>query len=210
MRTKTLLITAAIGAAAAVATQAQVYSVNAVGYINLSINAGWNIVANQLDAGDNTVASLFAGAPGGTTIYIYDPVTGYDSSAYDADFGEWSKPAMELTPGMGFWVRSGEDITVTLVGEVPQGTLTVPLVAGFNLVSSVVPQAGLLATDLGYPVGPGDQIFTYDTTTGYDSSTYDADFEEWSNGEPMIAVGQGFWVRTGADKDWSRDFSVND
>jgi hypothetical protein len=209
MRTKTLLITAAIGAAAAVATQAQVYSVNAVGYINLQINAGFNIVANQLDAGDNTVANILAGVPGGTTVYTFGP-GGYTINAYDADFEEWEDATMELTPGMGFWVKSPEDLTVTLVGEVPQGTLTLPLVAGFNLVSSIVPQAGLISADLGMPVEGGDTVYTFDTAGGYTIFAYDADFEEWDPSEPMIEVGQGFWVKAASTKDWVRDFSVND
>ncbi|MCP5522847.1 MAG: hypothetical protein H7A46_15015 [Verrucomicrobiales bacterium] len=210
MRTKTLLITAAIGAAAAVATQAQVYSVNAVGYINLTINQGFNIVANQLDAGDNTVASLLAGVPGGTTVYTFDTAAGYTINSYDADFEEWTDAAMELTPGMGFWVKAPSAITVTLVGEVPQGSLSLPLNAGFNLVSSIVPQAGLVSTDLGMPVEGGDTVYTFDTAAGYSIFAYDADFEEWTPSEPSVAVGQGFWVKSASTKSWDRNFSVND
>lgn len=202
--------------AGAAALQAQVYSVNAVGYINLTVHPGFNIAANQLIAADATVGAVLAGVPGGTTVYKFDPVTGYDINAYDGDFEEWENADMTLNPGEGAWLRNAtaEAFTVTLVGEVPQGSLTTELAEGFNLVSSQVPQAGLVGTDLGMPVGGGDIVYTFNAdpgagALGYTISTYDADFEEWDPAEPTVAVGEGFWVRKAAAASWTRDFSVN-
>jgi hypothetical protein len=211
MRTKTLLITAAIGAAAAMATQAQVYSVNAVGYINLTAKPGFNLLANQLIQTDATVTAVLAGVPGGTTVYKYDPATGYAINTYDDLFGEWENPAMTISPGEGFWLRNpgSSDLTITVVGEVPQGNLSTDLAEGFNLVSSQVPQAGKVGTDLGMPVGDTDVVYTFDPDSGYFISTYDELFGEWDNGEPEVGVGDGFWVRKAAAATWTRDFSVN-
>ena len=207
MRTKTLLITAAIGAAAAVASQAQVYSVNAVGYINLTAKEGFNLLANQLIAADNTVEALLPGVPEGTSVYKFDPAAGY--SITTLDFGAWTDPSVTLSPGEGFWFRNpgSEDLTITLVGEVPQGTLTTDLVEGFNLVSSQVPQAGLIETDLGLPVEEGTSVYNYDPVAGYSISTID--FGAWSPAEPSVAVGEGVWVRAISAGGWTRDFSVN-
>ena len=58
MRTKTLLLTAIVGALGFTAAQAQVYSVNAVGYVNKSIPSGFSIVANPLNNGDNKVSDV--------------------------------------------------------------------------------------------------------------------------------------------------------
>ena len=76
MRTKTLLLSAAVGAAGLVAASAQtVYSVNSVGYINLSVPAGFSMIANQLDNGTgNTVADVLT-VPDGTVVFKYDPQT---------------------------------------------------------------------------------------------------------------------------------------
>jgi hypothetical protein len=114
-----------------------------------------------------------------------------------------------LSPGEGFWLRnpSAEDLTITLVGEVPQGTLTTDLVEGFNLVSSQVPQAGLIETDLGLPVEEGTSVYNYDPAAGYSISTID--FGAWSPAEPTVAVGEGVWVRAISAGGWTRDFSVN-
>jgi hypothetical protein len=206
MRTKTLLITAAIGVATAAGLNAQVYSVNAVGYINLDLKTGFNLVANQLDNGNgNNVSDILAGLTDGT-VYKFLPDGSFDISSLL--FGSWSKPDLTLEPGVGFWVKVGSDVTVTLVGEVPQGQLTNPLKAGFNLVSSMVPQAGLLQTDLGYPAGADDTIYQWSVANGeYIISSIL--FGGWQPSEPTIGVGEGFWAKIGADADWSRNFSVN-
>ena len=211
MRTKTLITSAVLGMAGAAALQAQVYSVNAVGYINVVMQPGFNLVANQLTAADATVGAVLAGVPGGTTVYKYDPEAGYDINSYDSDFEEWDRPDMTLMPGVGFWLLNPGDaaFTVTFVGEVPQGSLSMSMAAGFNLVSSMVPQAGMIGTDLGMPVGGGDTVYTFDPATGYFISSYDADFQEWDNGEPEVGVGEGFWALKAAAANWDRDFSVN-
>jgi hypothetical protein len=216
MRTKTLLITAAIGVAAAVATQAQVYSVNAVGYINLQVASGFNLLGNQLDQGEgnNTVEAILTGLPNLATVYKYSPATGYAVNTFYSEEGasEWDDPAMTLSPGEGFWLNNPSDpLTITLVGEVPQGSLSNPLLVGFNLVSSQVPQAGLVSTDLGLPVGNEDVVYTYVGGT-YGIFTYyeEGGASEWDPEEPSVAVGQGFWVRKGLAQSWDRDFSVND
>jgi hypothetical protein len=173
---------------------------------------GFNLAANQLIPADATVTAVLAGVPGGTVVYKYDPASGYAINTYDDLFGEWENPGMTLNPGEGFWLRNpgSADFTVTFVGEVPQGQLSVDLAAGFNLVASPVPQAGLVGTDLGMPVGGGDVVYTFDPATGYFISTFDDLFEEWDNGEPEVAVGEGFWVKSDSAQSWDRDFSVND
>lgn len=219
MRTKTLLITAAIGAAAAVATNAQVYSVNTVGYINLDVAGGFNLLANQLEQGEgeNTVDALLSGALLGAeannaAVYKYSAATGYQVATFYTEAGEyeWDGGDMTLSPGEGFWLNNTADpLTVTLVGQVPEGTLTNPLTEGFNLVSSIVPQAGLVATDLGLPVANLDVVYTYTGTYGIATYYEEGGESEWDPAEPSVGVGQGFWVKKGAAADWVREFSVS-
>lgn len=216
MRTKTLLITAAIGAASAVALNAQVYSVNAVGYINLDVASGFNLLANQLDqgAGNNTVEAVLTGLPNLATVYKYSAATGYQVNTFYTEGGEseWDDAAMTLSPGEGFWLNNPADpLGITLVGEVPQGSLSNPLTEGFNLVSSQVPQAGMVSTDLGLPVANEDVVYTY-VGGAYGIFTYyeEAGASEWDPAEPTVGVGQGFWVKKGAAASWDRVFSVND
>jgi hypothetical protein len=197
-----------MGAVGAASAMAQVYSVNAVGYVNTALKPGFNLIANPLDAGagNNTVSKLLAGVPDGTAVYTYSPTGGYVVNTLD--LGEWANPDATLVPGQGFFARVGAETTVTFVGEVPQGTLSTPLAAGFNLVASQVPQAGLISTDLKLTVADGDQVYKFDATTqGYSVTTFD--LGEWDPAEPSVGVGEGVWVRKGAAGSWDRTFSVN-
>jgi hypothetical protein len=62
MRTKTLLLSAALGALSSASLMAQVYSLNAVGYINVSCLGGasgaYTLIANQLNTTNNFISPL--------------------------------------------------------------------------------------------------------------------------------------------------------
>jgi hypothetical protein len=204
MRTKTLLLTAALGAAGVASAVAQVYSVNAVGYVNTALATGFNLVANPLNTAGNTIAEVHPTAPDGTLLYTYSPTSGYTVATWD---GEWITGASTvIAPGTGYFLRVAAAATVTYVGEVPQGALTINLVAGYNLVGSKVPQAGGITTALGFTPADGDQVYTFDAAAGYKSFTYDG---EWLPSEPLLKVGEGVWIRKVAAGTWTRNFSVN-
>jgi hypothetical protein len=98
--------------------------------------------------------------------------------------------------------------TITFVGEVKQGTLTTPLIAGFNLVGSQVPQEGLIQTMLGFVPGEGDVVYNYSATTGnYTLGTFE--FGIWDPVQPRVGVGEGVWIRKIQAGNWTRTFSVN-
>jgi len=214
MRTKTLLLTAALTAAGVASSVAQVYSVNAVGYVKKDIPKGFSIVANPLKNGDNKVSTIFTGVPNGFTIYKFNNATGlYSVNGYDAEFGEFDNPDQVLSPGEAAFIRnpSAGPVTVTFVGEVAQGNLTTPIPKGFSLAASQVPQSGLLTTDLKYTPSSGDTVYRFNNTTGqYLISNYDAEFGEWDS-EPTVGVAEGFFIRRSVDGTvaWTRSFSVN-
>jgi len=58
MRTKTLLLSGVVAALTSASLMAQVYSLNAVGYINVTIPPGFSIVANQLNTTNNNISPL--------------------------------------------------------------------------------------------------------------------------------------------------------
>jgi hypothetical protein len=215
MRTKTLLLTAALCAAGAATSMAQVFSVNAVGYVNTKIPAGgFSMISNPLNAADNSINKLFAGVPNGFQVYVFG-ANGFETLTYDDLDGSFGPKGdtTKLEPGQGVFVKApaGGDVTITFVGEVPQGTLTTPLVKGFQIVSSKVPQAGT-ATELKLPGLNGDQVYQYDSAgKKYVVSTYDDLEGKYLNGsaEATFGVGEAFWLKATAAETWTRDFSVN-
>ena len=220
MRTKTLLLTAALSAAGVATSMAQVYSVNAVGYVNTTLNPGFNLISNPLDAEDNSIQGLFgavgAQAPG---MQVYKFVNGtyvialYDDLAEPPSFQPPAAAATEVNPGEGVFVRNPltTPLTVTFVGEVMQGDLITPIPPGLSILSSKVPQAGT-ATELGLTGVPGDQFYQF-TPTGYRISLFD-DLEDppaWVPALNPLKVGEAFFFRSAstAARDWTRSFSVN-
>src|ERR1041385_8484559 len=108
MRTKTLLLIAAAAAASAVATNAQVYSVNAVGYVNKTLVKGFNLISNPLNAATNSVDALLSGqVPQDTTLFVWDTAgKTFKTATYDTTFGWDGNAAGEkLNPGSGFFLK---------------------------------------------------------------------------------------------------------
>jgi len=216
MRTKTLLLTAALAALGASSSMAQVYSVNAVGYINKSIPSGFSIVANQLNASpDNTVGTVFGTPPQDVTLYLFNNASGsYDIISFIGFLGVWDHPEKVVAPGTGVFVyNSGPAYSMTFVGEVPQGTLSTPVAHGFNLVGSQVPQSGKLQTDLKYipsAGGGGDTVYRFNNAAGnYTINNYIDFLATWDT-EPTPDVGEGFFIYRGdTAAPWTRTFTVN-
>jgi hypothetical protein len=215
MRTKTLLLTAALGAAGVASAIAQVYSVNAVGYVNKTLVAGFNLVSNPLNTGNNTLAEVIPTIPDDTVAYTFGCTGGFAVRTYDSQAQQpgWQpNGTLAVPPGTGLFLRVAAPITVTFVGEVPQGDLKVPLCAQYNLVGSPVPQAGKITTDLKFTPSEGDSVLSFAPASGYTLYTYemnDAGVLFWNPTEPSFAVADGFWIRKGVAGEWARQFSVN-
>jgi hypothetical protein len=224
---------AALAAAGAPTSMAQgVFSVNAVGYVNVPLTPGFNLVANPLQATDNTIANLFKNIspsiPPGLKVFAFDDVTGGFAPAATyrgAPFNRFDPPAsaaLTIDVGEGAFVfdprvTGSAALTLTFVGEVRQGTLDNPLPAGFSIKANMVPQSGR-PSDFGtLPAAPGDKLFKFNKTTGgYDTWTYrGAPFNRWQGADgsttlPVIDVGEAFfYYRAGAAATWSRTFNVN-
>ena len=115
-----------------------------------------------------------------------------------------------VAPGEGFFVLNSGDaaVTITFVGEVPQGDLSNAIPQGFSIRSSQVPQAGELQADLGFPVGGAPTIYQF-ADGAYKISSYDTDFEEWDS-VPSVGVAEGFWVLNASAGNWTRSFSTSE
>jgi hypothetical protein len=196
--------------------QSNVYSLNVVGYYMVSLSPGWNLLANQLIPGTNSNANaVLTGPPAeGSLLYRFNPVTQayYDASTYLAGVG-WhpqsgntNDPVLNLPLGEGFLIWTPERWTNIFIGEVPQGSLTNPVPAGYSLKASIVPQAGSL-TSLGFPALPNDEVWR-----GVPPILSFYYFEEftyvWYPTEPILSVGEGFFLYAVDSRIWLRNFTV--
>ncbi|HNR72528.1 MAG TPA: hypothetical protein PLN97_13100 [Verrucomicrobiota bacterium] len=207
---KALVCAAALAAGLATAAAQNVYSLNVVGYYNIPLAANAKVmIANQLNTTNNTLAALFPDGPALATVFKYGG--GFTSYTFDDLDMEWLPDGnATLNPGEGAFFLSPVATTLTFVGEVLQGNLQNTLPLGQKVIrSSMVPQAGLITTDLGLPAEALDSLFTY--AGGYSSYIFDDLDMEWLPSEPNIAVGQSFFyikAAGNASSTWTRNFTV--
>jgi len=210
MRTKTLLAAAAILAAGLASSLAQsnVYSLNVVGYANVSLPAGFTIIGNPLQGTNNGINTVLPNVPLGTLLYKYN--NGFGSPAEFAGVGVGWDVNQTLAPGEGAFIQVPSATTVTFVGEVIQGNTTNSMPSGFSLRASKVPQQAGLTSVLGFPAVAGDLIYFFNKNTqSYTGGIYEsAGGNLWDPSEPAPEVGQGFWVQKAAAADWVRNFTV--
>jgi len=192
MRTKTVLLSALLGTLGTVAANAQtnVYSLNAVGYVNVTVPPGFSIISCPLIASpDNTMNTLInngaggpygAGAFDGCSVYFWYPsITNYvtetgkpigtNPKSQTSNTNGWVLDGTNaLNPGVGAWFdnTTATTFTLTFVGQVPSGPNTNVLTPGFNLVGSKVPMSGDLISNsisalTNYNVG--DIVYSWST-----------------------------------------------
>jgi len=212
----------AAGLATAMA-QSNVYSLNVVGYYNVTVPQGkYYMIANQLNTTNNQIQYVMPTAQDFTGFFKYVG-GGYQSTTYyGADLGGsgWDQPTFTLNPGeTGFIQDPGTPggQTLTFVGEVLQGVLSNNIPTGATCFrSSIVPQQGT-PKDFLVPAEDFDTLYLY-AGSGYQSTTYYGtdlggngwDYDPSGNG-PTIAVGEGFAYLKAAGNTmnaWVRNFTV--
>lgn len=220
MRTKTLLLAAAITAAGIAATQAQsnVYSVNVVGYYNVTIptaatpdNANrFKAVCMQLKPNGITSPTLnnaLTNLPAGTLAYVWSGSGWNPPSEYLGAADGWETDyALPYGTGVMLKNTAASDVTVTVVGEVMQGSLTNTWNAGFSPRGALVPQAGGISTVHNF-TQVGDKVLVFNA--GWSpQNEYFGVVDGWELGEPNLAVGQAVMVNSLSGGSWVRDFTV--
>jgi hypothetical protein len=213
MRTKALLLTAAVFAAGIATSLAQtpVYSQNVVGYVNVTVPAGFTMIANPLKGTNDSINTVLPNVPVGTLLYKFNGSFGSPAEFAGVGIG-WDTPSMTLAPGEGAFIQTPSSNVITFVGEVVQGTATNAIPAGFSIRSSIVPQSGGLSSVLGYPAVAGDWIYLFDKNAqqyANGGSPYEsAGGNLWDPSEPTPAVGEAFWILKAASINWVRTFNV--
>ncbi len=207
MKSKTLLIAAAVLTAGVISSQAQVYSQNVVGYANVVLVGGYNLVANPFDDGNgNQLTNLINPSllPAKSSVTTWN--TGLQ--AYNAPLtgggGSWNANTT-LTPGVGFFVKNGTvaspTVTNTFVGNVivpVSASGTNGLVNNYTLVGSQIPYATAnLFTDTNVNlVGSGLAGKSSVTAWSPALQAYNAPVTFGTATPTALAVGQGIFIKS--------------
>ncbi|HEY3854421.1 MAG TPA: hypothetical protein VGO67_08525 [Verrucomicrobiae bacterium] len=232
MRTKTMLLSALLGTLGSVSLMAQstnVYSLNAVGYINVTVQPGFNIVSCPLIASpDNTLNTLLpqtANAYAKWQFWTFSPVTGYTEvigkqSAWSGTLA--NAGTNTLNPGQAAWLfNPGTSASnITFVGTVPSSNTTTLTHGSFNLVSSALPVSGVISNKvnlMGFEGAAGkDQFWQYIPGTGAGTGFQESIFKlgVWTGNAgdaTQGTVGGGFFYfnAQATDTTWTQNFSVS-
>jgi hypothetical protein len=215
MRTKTLLLTAALVAAGVASSMAQsnVYSLNIVGYVNVPVEANrFYILNNPLDDGKGDVITnvlnlSFDNANlDQSTVFTFNQANGFVAEGWEGFLTNWAPGTTVLAPGTGFFFQPSASDTITFVGSVVLAS-TNTLLPGLNLVGSPYP-ASTNVTALGFTGQDQDQIFRWfpnqGSVGGYgNGATYEAFIPAWIDGDapdgsgppggPSPNVAEGFF-----------------
>jgi len=237
MRTKTLLIAAAALAVGVATSMAQTYSQNVVGYYNLNLPVGFNMVSVQLAVGvSNGASEIFPNIPDGTALLTWDAGNAqftynfYDTgggttipaaSWYMADYATPTNQPV-LKAGEAVFLSLGSHVTNTVVGTV-LGTNGDNLIAGFNMVASALPVSGATTNNLFNMGGLPDstELYTWDQVhSAYVYNFYDTGggsttpANSWYMADyatptnaPIFTVGQGMFFSTPTTYTWSQTYT---
>ena len=223
MRTKSLILSAAVLAAGVASSMAaNVYSVNVVGYVTLNLTNGFNMIANPLDAigggtgTGNTVANVFGVVPNNTTVYKFSGGT-YSSDVYITGIGWLGGGTATFNPGEGLFVQipngiPGNSTNVTFAGTVVQGPTTHSLPTGFSIASSQAPISGALTANLGYQPHNNDTVYPWNPASqSYPVSYVYITGLGWLPSDPILNVGQSVFIQNngGSPNVWTNTFTVN-
>lgn len=218
MRTKILLTAAAALAAGVVASNAQVYSANIVGYYNTTLTGagGFTLVGNQLVNGaSNDVATLLATMPNKTVVQTWN---GTSFASTQKGGTGWTPSDPQIAVGQGFFIQTptaSGPLTNTFVGSVLPNVGTsvtnVYAAASFNLVASTIPYAGLVSDTSNINLGTLPNKTVIQTWNGASFDSTQKGGTGWTPTTPNIAVGQGFFLvaPTATSATWIQTLPAN-
>lgn len=185
-------------------------SATVLGFVSITLPPGFSLIANPFQRGNNIVAESFKGWKDGTTVNKFDTLL-VRLTENAVKNGKWTNSNMQLFPGEGaiFFNPTDDYKTHSFVGEVREGSSTVPIPSGFSLRSSLVPQAGNLLDDLKFPISEGDVVHLFDRDRQkYTLHPYENG--KWTAGAPVLSMGEAFWVAKAEPGNWSKTLSFGE
>lgn len=157
----------------------------------LTLRPGFNLIANQLDQGSNTLAELFPNPAEGTTIYKFDNHTRqYTINSFLGDV--WLNPGQTLAPGEGaFYLNpTTSDVVVLRAGSKASSPLIGDPAAGLRLIACRRPRMAQFEDVFDFSPRDGDRVFQF-RDGAYQISSY---FNSTWDRLPTFHIGESFFI----------------
>jgi hypothetical protein len=221
MRTKVLLGLAALAVGLSTSVAQNVYSLNVVGYVNVSLQQNklsflslpLAPVDGNYAVGNTIVLDSGNGAQDFANLYSWNVASQSWNPALTWLSGAWDTPSQVISNGVGFFIVSVTNSTLTFVGQVPQGALQYNVPAGVSTLANQVPVStnfpGSGAAFLGHDF---DNLYTWDQAGqqwGPGATFLSGAWDTASPNGPMLNPGDAvFYVNGGAAIPFTQNFTV--
>jgi outer membrane protein assembly factor BamB len=188
-----------------------------IGFINQTLQPGANLIANHFfqvndyyypqntaKGWTDLLIGLSLDTPPDTNELRKWNGAGFDSAKWNKQQGRWDTNAdLTLLPGQAFFMvnPSNQPVTLPFMGLLAPDAATNSIVPGGSFLSSLLPKAGRIHTDLGFNPKDGDRVLLWQTDH-YSTNTWTAS-GGWSPGEPSLRVGEGFLLLTSQTNLWA-------
>ncbi len=169
------------------------------------LRPGWNVIANQLSTGGNTLPEVLPSVPAFSTLYLWDANTQtYSSSIFDPDDGGWSVPSMTLRPGDGGFLYNPNSAPFPLIFAGETVTPHLPLNLPYDeqvLAARQIPAPATYEQITGLPPSEGTKLYRYDSTLQghpFELSNWTAyTFSQgiWTPSTPNVSVGEAVFIK---------------
>ena len=191
-----------------------------IGFINMTLPPGTNLIANPLyQINDHQYPQNTAN---GWLVFLNDNSYSLPDQSLIMNWNGLGFNVETFNPQLPAWLPDGDNtllpggaeffvnptanaITMPFAGLIAPGVSTKEISPGINFVSSMIPQAGRIHSDLGYNPNTGDKVLLW-TGHSYSTNTYTGG--GWTPSEPSISVGEGFVLVASQSNSWAENFSA--
>jgi len=192
---------------------------SAIGFVRLTVPgtnglAGFKMIADQLIATNNNLNGLFNPMIDGTYLPSGSQIQFWNGTSYVTNIwssGAWSPNGNStLLPGGGAFIDNGgtNPITVSFAGLVPESVTNYITNGVYMIYSALIPKAGGVQTVFGYPPSRKDTIERWNSSGYFNSyNYYYLPSPGWSPSEPIVNVGESFFLDATTTKTWIMNYS---
>ena len=170
---------------------------NFVYSLKVSLKAGYNLVSFPTISGEILITDLLSSIRGEyEMVYAYegcDPA-GDPWKIYDPGLPFYANDLEYIDSAMGIWIEAKQDTELTVEGLFPS-SLSIPLCAGWNLISYGGEQAKPVAEALSSISGKYERVYSYradDITDPW--KIYDISVPSYVNDLTTMEPGLGYWI----------------
>jgi len=177
-----------------------------VGFQVRQVPAGYSMVSCPFEMSDNRVPAAFDGAPDFTGVSKWDDSTQAWRINSKGPWG-WVDRLMTADPGEGLVVNTTSAFELRFWGRVQQNCPKKPVGRQLSVHGSMAALSGGVWSALKFPVANGENIYRMTGTDGsYTIYTYWNN--TWSPSEPIIGLGEAFWVNKDKPTTWRQNYSA--